>query len=157
MFVLLTHQNSWNGGRVLLLLRRFPNLLFWRETYPQTFSSEFLLICEYNSWKKPASYRPFKNGRFVRVCMENMMDHQYGENGARYIYSNYKQMRDYLECSPNQPKQLYLIDFSIEQSTKLWRFRKSAGRFCTWILSEYCSSALWQRWASLIVKIWVIT
>ena len=33
-------------------LRRFPYLLFWRETYPQTFSPELLSICEYNSWKK---------------------------------------------------------------------------------------------------------
>ena len=31
------------------------------------------------------------------------MDHQYGENGARNIYSNYNQMRAYVECSPNQP------------------------------------------------------
>ena len=33
-------------------LRRFPYVLFWQETYPQTFSPEFLSIFEYNSWKK---------------------------------------------------------------------------------------------------------
>ena len=30
------------------------------------------------------------------------MDRQYTENGARKIYSNYNQMRAYVECSPNQ-------------------------------------------------------
>ena len=51
--------------------------------------------------------------------MEKMMDHQYKENGARNIYSNYNQVRAYVECSSNQSKKLYLIDVSIEQSTKL--------------------------------------
>ena len=32
------------------------------------------------------------------------MDHQYRENGVRNIYSNYNQMRAYVECVPNQPK-----------------------------------------------------
>ena len=32
------------------------------------------------------------------------MDHQYRENGARNIYSNYNQMRAFVECSPNQSK-----------------------------------------------------
>ena len=32
------------------------------------------------------------------------MDHQYRENGERDIYSNYNQMRAYIECSPNQSK-----------------------------------------------------
>ena len=30
------------------------------------------------------------------------MDHEYRENGARNMYSNYNQMRAYVECSPNQ-------------------------------------------------------
>ena len=47
------------------------------------------------------------------------MDYQYRENGARNIYSNCNQMRAYAECSPNQSNELYLIDLSIEQSTKL--------------------------------------
>ena len=94
-------------------LRRFPHLLFWRETYPQTFSPEFLSICEHNSWKKTACYRPLKNRHFVVVCTEKMMDRQYREKNARNIYSNYNQMRAYVECSPNQSKKLYLIDLSI--------------------------------------------
>ena len=60
-----------------------------------------------------------KNQHFVRVCTEKMMDYQYGENGVRNIYSNCDQMRAYVEGSPNQSKKLYLIDLSIEQSTKL--------------------------------------
>ena len=39
------------------------------------------------------------------------MDHQYRENGERNIYSNYNQLRAYVECSSNQSKKLYLIDF----------------------------------------------
>ena len=70
------------------------------------------------------------------------MDHQFRENGARNIYSNYNQMRAYVEYSADQSKKLYLIDLSIEQSTKLRGFRNSAGRFCISILPEYCSSAL---------------
>ena len=31
--------------------------------------------------------------------MEKMMDHQYRENSAGNIYSNYNQMRAYVECS----------------------------------------------------------
>ena len=34
-----------------------------------------------------------------RVCTERMMDHQYRENGARNIYSNYNQMGAYVKCS----------------------------------------------------------
>ena len=92
--------------------------------------------------KKTACYRPLKNRHFVGVCMEKMMDRQYRENSARNMYSNYNQMRAYDECSPNQSKKIYLIDLSIEQSTKLWKFRNSAGRFCISILTEYYSSAL---------------
>ena len=47
------------------------------------------------------------------------MDNQYRENGERNMYSNYDQMRAYVECSPNQSKNLYLIVFAIEQSRKL--------------------------------------
>ena len=42
------------------------------------------------------------NGHFVRDCIEKMIDHQYKENGTRNIYSNYNQMRAYVECFPNQ-------------------------------------------------------
>ena len=43
--------------------------------------------------------------------MEKMMDHQYRENGASNIYSNYNQMRAYVECSPNQSKNCTLSTF----------------------------------------------
>ena len=72
-----------------------------------------------------------KNGHFVRACMEKMMDHQHKKNSTRNKYSNYNQMRAYyVECSPKINKKSYLIDLSIEQSTKHGRFRKSAGYFC---------------------------
>ena len=47
------------------------------------------------------------------------MDHQCRENGARNIYSNYNPVKAYVECFPNQSRKLYLIDPSIQQSTKL--------------------------------------
>ena len=37
--------------------------------------------------------------------MERMMDHQYGENGARNIYPDCNQMRADVECSPNQSRE----------------------------------------------------
>ena len=44
---------------------------------------------EYNFCQKTARQRPFKNGHFVKVCKEKMMDHQYKKNGAKNICSNY--------------------------------------------------------------------
>ena len=38
-----------------------------------------------------------------------MMDHPYRENGATNIYSNYNQMRAYVECSPDQSKKNYIL------------------------------------------------
>ena len=144
-------------GRILWCcqLRRFPYLLLWRETYPQIFP--WVLVNMFVQFlKKTACYRPLKNRHFVRVCMEKVMDHQYRENGARNIYSNYNQMKAYVECSPNQSKKLYLIDLSIEQSMKLWRFRNSAGRFCISILPEYCISALTaQAYMTVITELYV--
>ena len=73
------------------------------------YSNSFpLSSCQYVSAipEKTACYRPFKNGHFVRVCAEKTMDHQYKENGARNIYSIYNQIRAYVECSPNQSKNI---------------------------------------------------
>ena len=47
---------------------------------------EFLSICKYNSGKKTACYQTFKNGHFVRACMEKMMNHQYKEHSAINIF-----------------------------------------------------------------------
>ena len=41
------------------------------------------------------------------------MNHQYGENDGRNIYSNYNQMRVYVECSPNQLKNYTLSTFPL--------------------------------------------
>ena len=105
-------QNCVNQSGYIMTasLRRLPYWLFWRQTYLQTFSSEFLSI-----WvqfpEKTACYRPFKNGNFVRVSTEKMMDRQYKENGARNMYSNYNQMRANVECFPNQSKKYTLSTF----------------------------------------------
>ena len=69
----------------------------------------------------------FQNGHFVMVCTEKMMDYQYKENGARNIYSSYNQMRAYVECFPNQSKELHLIDLSDE-------ILKSPDLSVTWLL-----------------------
>ena len=57
------------------------------------------------------------------------MDHKYGENGERNIYSNYNQMRAYVECSPNQPKKIIpfrpfhrAIDETLKIPEKCWPF-----------------------------------
>ena len=46
---------------------------------------------------------------FVRVCKEKMVDHQYRKNGVRNIYSNFNEMRAYVECSPDQSKKNYAL------------------------------------------------
>ena len=61
------------------------------------FSPQFLSICEYNSGKKLHVTDPLKNRHFVWTCTEKNMDRQYKENGMRNIYSNYNQMRAYVE------------------------------------------------------------
>ena len=81
-----------------------------------------LSFCQYVSTipeKKNCMLPAFEKSTFLRVCTEKMMDYQYRENGTRTIYSNYYQMRAYAECSPNQSTKLYVIDLSIEKSTKL--------------------------------------
>ena len=57
------------------------------------------------------------------------MDHQYGENGARNVYSNYNQMRAYVECSRNQQKKIIpyrpfhgAIDETLKIPEKCWPF-----------------------------------
>ena len=119
----------------------FPYLLFWRETYLQTFPPEFLSLCQHNSWKKLHINDLSKIDILQGFVRRKWWTINIGKT-ARETYSNYNQARAYVEWSSNQSKKLYLIDLSIEQSTKLWRFRKSTGRFCIWILPEYCSSAL---------------
>ena len=65
---------------------------------------------------------PLKNRHFVRVCTEKMMDYQFRENGARNIYSNYNQMRAYVECPPRQSKNYTLSTFT---SSNLRNFEDS--------------------------------
>ena len=48
---------------------------------------ELLSVGEYNLRKKSARYQPFKDGQFVRVCIEKMIEQQYWDNGTRDIYA----------------------------------------------------------------------
>ena len=57
------------------------------------------------------------------------MDHHYRENCARNIYSDYNQMRAYVECSPNQSKKIIsyrpfhrAIDETLKIPEKCWPF-----------------------------------
>ena len=57
------------------------------------------------------------------------MDRQYRENSARNIYSNYNQMRTYVECSPNQSKKIIpyrpfhrAIDETLKFPEQCWPF-----------------------------------
>ena len=57
------------------------------------------------------------------------MDHQYRENGARNIYSNYNQMRAYVKCYANQSKKIMpyrpfhrAIDETLKSPEKFWPF-----------------------------------
>ena len=49
------------------------------------------------------------------------MDYQYRENGERNIYSNYSQLRAYVECSPNQPKNIPYRPFhrAVDETLKI--------------------------------------
>ena len=49
------------------------------------------------------------------------MDHQYGENDVRNIYSNYNQIRDYVECSLNQAKNVPYRPFNraVDKNVKI--------------------------------------
>ena len=57
------------------------------------------------------------------------MDHQYRENGAENISSKYNQMRAYVEYFQTNEKKLYVIDLSIEQSTKLLKILEKCWPF----------------------------
>ena len=131
------HRNS--------VLKEVPLFAILTRNISSNFSPWVLVNMWVQFLKKTACYRPFKSGHSVRVCTEKVMDHQYRENGARNMCSNYNQMRAYVECSPNQLKKLYLIDLSVEQSAKLWRFQKNAGSFCIWNLQPTL-----MRWLSLL-------
>ena len=130
LFSNLMSWRSWHPDEVLVTyveLRGSPYLLFWRETILRLFP--WVLVWVYNSWKKNYMLPTFQNGHFVRVCTEKMMDHKYEESDARNIYSNYNQMRAYVECSPNQSKTIIpyrpfhrAIDETLKVPEKCWPF-----------------------------------
>ena len=123
------HAARVSTSSKICVLRRFPYLLFRRETYPQTFPPS---SCQYVSTiheKNTACYRPLKNRHFVGVCTEKMMDRQYGENSARNIHSNCNQMGAYVEYSSNQSKKIIpyrpfhrAIDETLKITEQCWPF-----------------------------------
>ena len=50
------------------------------------------------------------------------MDHQYRENGAGNICSDYNQMIAYVECSPNQLNDYRAIKETLQIPEKCWPF-----------------------------------
>ena len=69
------------------------------------------------------------------------MDHQYSrENSTRNIYSNYDQMRTYVECSPNQSKKNYT--FSTFPSSNRRNFEDSGIMLAVSVSQFYQSIAV---------------
>ena len=105
----------------------------WYSLLTRNISSNFFPSVLVNMWeqflKKTAYNRPVKSWHFIRVCTEKRMDHQHRENGTRNIYSNYNQMRAYVECFPNQSKKIIpyrpfhrAIDETLKIQEKCWSF-----------------------------------
>ena len=81
------------------------------------------------------------------------MGHQYRENSARNIYSDYNQMTAYVECSPNQSRKYALSTFP---SSNLQNFEDS-GKVLAISVCEFYQSITVQlyqprliRWLSLL-------
>ena len=81
------------------------------------------------------------------------MDHQYGENGARNIYSNHNQMRAYVKYSPNQPKNYTLSSFLSSNQRNFEDSRKvlaiSVSEFY-WGIAVQLYQPTHLRWLSLL-------
>ena len=126
-----------DNDHIYALLKEVPLLAILTRNISSDFIPEF---CQYVSTileKKPACFRPLKNRHFVAVCTERMMDYQYRGNGARNIYSNYNQMRAYVECSPNQSKKNYTL--STFPSSNLRNFEDSGIVLTVSVSPEYLS------------------
>ena len=67
------------------------------------------------------------------------MDHQYKGNGVRNIYSNYNQMRGYVECSPINKKICTLSTFP---SSNRRNFEDSGKVLTTSVFQFYWSIAV---------------
>ena len=77
------------------------------------------------------------------------MDHQYGGNGARNIYSNCNQMRAYVECFPNQSKKFHtLLTFP---SSNRQNFEDS-GKVLAISVSKFYNSIAVQLYQSTLLR-----
>ena len=128
-----------------LVLRRFPCLLNILMRNISSDSSSPPNSCQYVCTipEKSCMLLTFQKWTFCKgLQRENDGPSIQGKLGQETYTQNYNQIRAYAECFPNQLKKLYLIDLSIEQSTKLWRFLESADHFCFWNSAVYCILAL---------------
>ena len=84
---------------------------FLRETCPQTFP---LISCQYvRTIHEKINYMlpTFQKWTFYKGLYRENDGPSYEENSTRNIYSNYYQMRAYVECSLNQSKNYTLSTF----------------------------------------------
>ena len=77
------------------------------------------------------------------------MDHRYGENGARNIYSNYNQMRAYVQCSQINQKNYTLSTFP---SSNRRNFEDSRKVLAVSVFEFYQSIAV-QLYLPTLVKV----
>ena len=76
------------------------------------------------------------------------MDHQYGENDARNIYSNYNQMRAYVECFPNQQKNYTLSTFPSSNRQNC----EDSGKVLAVSVSEFYQSIAVQLYQPTLIR-----
>ena len=77
------------------------------------------------------------------------MDHQYKENGAKCISSNYNQMRVYVECSSDQSKNYTLSTFP---SSNRRNFEDSGKVLAVSVSEFYQSSITVQLYQPTVIK-----
>ena len=82
------------------------------------------------------------------------MDHQYRGKGARNTYSNYNQMRAYVECSPDQSKKNYTL--STFPSSNRWDF-KDSGKVLVVSVSEFYQSTAVPPYQPTLIKMAITT
>ena len=116
-----------------LYLRRFPYLLFWRETYPQNFSLDFLSI----------------SVQFLKKTFEKLIfcEGLYGENdGPPWARETYIQTiikwEHMLNALQINQKNYTSSPFPLSNWRKFEDSGKVLARFCILILPKYWSSAL---------------
>ena len=76
------------------------------------------------------------------------MNHQYRGNGSINMYSNYNQMRAYVECSPNQFKNYTLSTFPWSNQRNF----EDSGKVLAVSVSEIYQSIAVQLYQSPLIR-----